>query len=104
MVIAHAIIGFINASVLRAIRGLPSSTLQENIARSLLIPLTVGDALHLFGAFYGIGDVRWRTGDWPQVLWLSVIVGTAFFIPRACWFLGIGRYVATRDSRLDGKN
>ena len=119
--VAHGVIGFLNASVLKATRKLPSSTIQESIARALMISLTIGDVLHLFGTFYGIGDVRWRMGDWPQALWLTVGVGTALFIPRyvrktaspwnnyqshhrICWLAGIGRFVATRDSRLDRKN
>lgn len=82
MVLAHAIIGFINASVFRAIRRLPSSALQEKIAKSLFIPLAIGDITYLLGTFYGIGDVRWTLSDWPRILWLNVIVGIAFFIPR----------------------
>jgi len=82
-VVTHAIIGLVGASVLRAIVRLPSPALQEKIARSLLIPLTVGDVLHLFGTFYGICDVRWKTRDWPQALWLSVIIGIALLIPRS---------------------
>jgi len=104
MVVAHAIIGFVCASVLRAIRSIPSPTLQEKIAKSLLVPLAIGDVLYQFGVFYGIGDARWRSRDWPQALWLNVVVGITIFIPRVCWLLGIGRYVATRDSRLDGKD
>lgn len=122
MVVAHAIIGFVNASVLRATRRLSSLTLQEKMAKSLLIPLAIGDVFYLFGIFYGIGDVRWKSRDWPQALWLNAIVGITIFIPRCvrmiprtqcrdnrshsrvCWLLGIGRYVATRDSRLDGRN
>lgn len=122
-VVAHAIIGFLNASVLRAIRKLPSPALQEKIAKSLMISLAIGDVLHLFGMFYGIGDVRWKTKEWPQVLWLSLGIGITLFIPRCvgvattpspregnrsyyriCWLLGIGRYVAARDSTLDGKS
>ena len=82
MVVAHAIIGFVNASVLRAIRRLPSSAVQEKIAKSLLIPLAFGDLSDLFGTFYGIGDVRWKSTEWPQVLWLNVILGVGIFIPR----------------------
>jgi len=82
IVLAHAIIGLINASVFRAIRRLPSSTLQEKIAKSLFIPLAIGDVTYLLGTFYGIGDVRWKSSDWPQTLWLNVIVGVGFFIPR----------------------
>jgi hypothetical protein len=82
MVVAHAIIGFVNASVLRAIRRLPSQTMQERIAKSLLIPLAIGDFSYLFGAFYGMGDVRWKSRDWPQVLWMNVIVGVGIFVPR----------------------
>lgn len=123
MVVAHAVIGCISFSVLRAVRKLPSPALQEDIARSLLIPLAIGDILHLFGTFYGIGEVRWRTKDWPQVLWLSIFVGIALFVPRyvrttpcwrscgsnkfhyrVCWLIGVGRYVATRDTRLDDEN
>lgn len=120
-VVAHAVIGLLIASVLGAIRKLPSPALQEKIARSLMISLAIGDVLHLFGTFYGIGDVRWKAEDWPQVLWLNIIVGLALFIPRyagttpnprggdsyhyrVCWLLGIGRFVATRDSRLNGKD
>lgn len=79
---AHGIIGFLSASVLRAARKLPSPTSQESIARALVISLAIGDILHLSGTFYGIGDVRWRIGDWPQGIWLVVTVGTALFIPR----------------------
>jgi len=104
LAIAHGIIGFINASVLRAVRELPSPALQEKIARSLLVPLVVGDVLHIFGTFYGIGDVRWKMKDWPQILWLSIVVGTALFVPRVCWLLGVGRHVETRDGRLDDKS
>jgi hypothetical protein len=82
MVVAHAVIGLVCASVLRAIRNLPSQALQEKITRSLMIPLAIGDISHLLGTFYGIGDVRWKSRDWPQILWLNVIVGTAIFIPR----------------------
>lgn len=81
-VVAHMVIGFLIASILRAIRRLPSPALQEKIARSLMISLAIGDILHLFGTFYGIGDVRWKVEDWPQVLWLSIVVGIALFIPR----------------------
>ena len=119
--VAHVVIGCISASILRTIRRLPSQTLQEKMARSLMISLAIGDVLHLFGTFYGIGDVRWKAEDWPQVLWLNIIVGLALFIPRyagttpnprggdsyhyrVCWLLGIGRFVATRDSRLNGKD
>lgn len=82
MVVSHAIIGLVNASVLRAIRRLPSSALQEKITKSLLIPLAIGDVSYLFGIFYGIGDIRWKSTDWPEALWLNVIVGIAIFIPR----------------------
>lgn len=82
MVLTHAIIGFIGASVFRATRRLPSPALQEKIAKSLFIPLAIGDVTYLLGIFYGIGDVRWKLNNWPQTLWLSVIVGIGFFIPR----------------------
>lgn len=82
MALAHAIIGFINASVLRAIRRLPSQTSQEKLAKSLLIPLAIGDVSHVLGMFYGIGNVRWELRDWPQVFWVNVIVGIGFFVPR----------------------
>jgi len=121
MVVAHAVIGLVNASVLRTIRRLPSPTLQEKIARSLLIPLAIGDVMHQLGTFYGMGDVRWKTKEWPEILWLNVVFGILLFVPRCvrsariswggdsfyyrvCWLLGIGRYVAARDSRLDAKN
>jgi hypothetical protein len=82
MVITHAIIGWVNASVLRAIRKLPSPALQEMIARSLLIPLAIGDILRQLGMFYGMGGIRREAEGWPQPLWLNVIVGIALFIPR----------------------
>ena len=119
--VAHVVIGCISASILRTIRRLPSRTLQEKMARSLMISLAIGDVLHLFGTFYGIGDVRRKVEDWPQVLWLSIVIGIALFIPRyvettpsprggnrshyrVCWLLGVGRFVATRDSRLDDRD
>jgi len=82
MVVAHAVIGLVNASVLRTIRSLPSPTLQEKIARSLLIPLAVGDVMHQLGTFYGMGDLRWRMNDWPEILWLNAVFGIALFVPR----------------------
>ncbi|KAF9780145.1 hypothetical protein BJ322DRAFT_1221113 [Thelephora terrestris] len=99
--LAHAVIGLINASVLRAIRRLPSQASQEKIAKSLFLPLAIGDVSYLFEVLYGTGNVRWKFGDWPRI---NVIVGIGFFIPRVCWLLGIGRYVETRDSRLDRRN
>ena len=62
-VVPHVVIGFLNASILRAIRSLPLPALQEKIARSLIISLAIGNILHLFGTFYGIGDVRWKVED-----------------------------------------
>jgi hypothetical protein len=77
--LAHAVIGFINASVLRAIRRLPSQASQEKIAKSLFLPLAIGDVSYLFEVIYGTGNVRWKFGDWPRI---NVIVGIGFFIPR----------------------
>ena len=82
MVVAHAVIGLVNASVLRTIRRLPSPTMQEKIARSLLIPLAVGDVMHQLGTFYGMGDVRWKMKEWPEILWLNVVFGILLFVPR----------------------
>jgi len=82
MVVAHAVIGCVNASVLRTIRRLPSPTLQEKIARSLLIPLAIGDVMHQLGTFYGMGDVRWKMNEWPEILWLNVVFGILLFVPR----------------------
>ena len=83
MVVAYAALGLVNASVLRTIRRLPSHTLQEKIARSLLIPLAVGDVIHQFGSFYGIGDVRWKMEDCPQALRLNAVVGIVLFVTRS---------------------
>ena len=82
MVVAHAVIGLVNASVLRTIRRLPSPTMQEKMAKSLLIPLAIGDVMHQLGTFYGIGDVRWKTKEWPEILWLNVVFGILLFVPR----------------------
>ena len=82
MAVAHAVIGCVNASVLRAIRRLPSPTLQEKIASSLLIPLAIGDVMHQLGTFYGMGDVRWKMNEWPEILWLNIIFGILLFVPR----------------------
>jgi len=82
MVVAHAVIGLVNASVLRTIRRLPSPTMQEKMAKSLLIPLAIGDVMHQLGTFYGIGDVRWKMEEWPEILWLNVIFGILLFVPR----------------------
>ena len=84
MVVAYATVGCVNASVLRTIRSLPSLALQEKIVRSLLISLAIGDVLHQVGTLYWVCDVRRKTiKDWPQALWLSVVVGTALFTLRS---------------------
>ena len=82
VVVARAVIGLLNVSLLRAIRRLPSPALQEKIAGSLIISLAIGDVLYLFGTFHGIGDVRWKSEEWPRAFCLAILVGIATFIPR----------------------
>ena len=83
MGVTAATICCVNVSVLQAIRSLPSPALQEKIARSLLIPLAIGDILRQVGTVYWVCDAKWGARDLPQALWLSVVVGVALFISRS---------------------
>ena len=83
MGVTAATICCVNVSVLQAIRSLPSPALQEKIARSLLIPLAIGDILRQAGTVYWVCDAKWEARDLPQALWLSVVVGIALFISRS---------------------
>ena len=125
--LAHtcALLGIINFFVLTAVRDLRSPALQEKIATSLFTPLLVADVTHMLVTLYGIGDARWNVGEWPSIVWMTIITGLTLLIPRlvrenyrmsrlielrtliksdrVCWYLGIGRYVNSRDAWLDGK-
>lgn len=71
--------------------------LQEKIVRALLIPLLIGDVMHLSVTFWALGDHKYDFANWSPMLWTTNIVGFSLLLPRMAWHLGIGRYVDTRD-------
>lgn len=99
--LAHvcALMGLLNIFVLTAARNHLASqpALQEKIVRSLLIPLLVGDVLHLYVTLWALGDDRWDVVQWSPMLWATVVLGVSLMIPRIMWHLGIWRYVDARD-------
>lgn len=100
--LAHvcALMGLINVFVLSAARQLRSQpALQEKVVTSLLMPLLIGDVLHISVTLWALGDVRWHVTEWSAVLWATIILGLSLLIPRITWHLGIGRYVHSRDAR-----
>jgi len=105
--LAHVcgLLGLINFFLLRAARQYLSSqpVLQEKIVAGLLTPLVIGDVLHIAFTLWALGDVRWNVSEWTVVIWLTVLIGLALFIPRITWHMGIGRYMDSRDGRGKGK-
>ena len=94
--LAHtcALLGIINFFVLTAIRDLRSPALQEKMAKSLFTPLLVSDVSHILVTLYGIGDARWNVGEWPSIVWITIITGLTLLIPR--FVLARGSYFQFR--------
>lgn len=93
--------GLINFCVLRAARRYLSNqpALQEKIVGALLLPLLIGDVLHLVLTLWALEDERWKFSQWSGMLRATVFLGLSLMIPRVAWHLGIGRYVDTRDRK-----
>lgn len=92
--------GLINFFMLTAARKHLASqvVMQEKIVRALLIPLLVGDVVHLYVTLWALGDERWDIARWSPMLWTTIIVGLTLMIPRIMWHLGVWRYMDSRDS------
>ena len=93
--------GLINFSLLRTARRYLSNqpAIQEKIIGALLMPLLIGDVLHLVVTLWALGDVRWNFSQWSGMLWATVVTGFSLMIPRITWHLGIGRYKDSRDRK-----
>ncbi|KAL1731043.1 hypothetical protein EV714DRAFT_283748 [Schizophyllum commune] len=96
---ACALLGLLNACVLRALRThlghIPA--LQERIAAALLTPLLIGDVVHTALTLWALGEARWNFAAWSPTTWCTVVLGLTLLVPRAAWVMGVGRYVDTRD-------
>lgn len=106
--LAHvcALVGLVNGFVLTAARRHLSHTpaLQEKIVRALLIPLVLGDVMHVGVTLWALGDARWDTRGWSPLLWTTLVLGFSLLVPRVMWHMGIWRYVDSRDGvALDKK-
>jgi len=101
--LAHVcgLLGLLNFYVLRAARRYLSNqpALQEKIVGALLLPLLIGDVLHLVLTLWALGDERWNFSQWGGMIWATVFLGFTLMIPRITWHLGIGRYVDARDGK-----
>jgi hypothetical protein len=99
--LAHvcAIIGLVNLFVLTVVRKYLRSqpALQEKVLWGLFTPLLIGDVAHIAVTLWALGDDLWDLANWTPMLWATVVLGLSLLIPRICWYLGIGRYVDTRD-------
>src|ERR1700677_3451705 len=93
--------GLINFYLLRTARRYLANqpALQEKIVGALLLPLLIGDVLHLVVTLWALGDVRWNFSQWSGMLWATVILGFSLMIPRITWHLGIGRYMEAKDRK-----
>lgn len=100
--LAHvcALMGVVNFFVLRAVRRYLASqvAVQEKIVRALMIPLLIGDVMHLYVTLWALGDEKWDFARWSPMLWTTVLLGLTLMIPRIMWHLGIWRYMDSRDS------
>lgn len=99
--LAHvcALMGVVNIFVLTAVRKHLASqpAIQEKIVRALMVPLLLGDVLHLYITLWALGQERWDISRWTPMLWTTVILGFTLMIPRIMWHLGIWRYADFRD-------
>jgi len=98
--LAHTctLLGIINVFILNGARKyIVQPEIQEKIVASLLTPLLLGDIFHLVVTIYALGEYRWSVSAWPPTLVLTIFFGVSLLIPRICWHLGLGRYVASRD-------
>ncbi|KAI6162998.1 hypothetical protein EDD17DRAFT_1570638 [Pisolithus thermaeus] len=92
--------GLINFFMLTAARRHLASQVivQEKIVRALLIPLLIGDVVHLYVTLWALGDERWDVARWSPMLWTTIILGLTLMIPRVMWHLGVWRYMDSRDN------
>lgn len=101
MQLAHtvALLGSLNIFVLWAARKhlWSQPAVQEKVVGALLTPLLLGDFLHIFLTLWAIGDERWVVQKWQGTLWITIISGFTLMIPRLAWYLGVGRYMESRD-------
>lgn len=99
--LAHvcALLGVVNFCVLRIVRSQLSSqrAIQEQIVAALFLPLFIGDIGHLYLTFWALGDARWHISNWSPMIWTNLILGLTLLVPRALWFMGVGRYIHARD-------
>ncbi len=99
--LAHVcgLVGIINVFVLTAARKhlAAQPAIQEKVVGALLIPLMVGDILHLVVTIWALGDSKWDISSWTPLLWTTLVIGLALAVPRIAWHLGVGRYVHSRD-------
>ncbi|KAL0576909.1 hypothetical protein V5O48_005055 [Marasmius crinis-equi] len=100
--LAHVcfLVGVINFFILSATRRHLHAhpALQEKIVSSLLVPLLIGDVLHLYVTIWALGDEKWNFATWSPMLWTTVGLGLTLLIPRVLWHLGVARYVDSRDA------
>lgn len=92
--------GVVNFFVLTAVRRHLASqvAIQEKIIRALMIPLFIGDVMHLYVTLWALGEERWDVARWSPMLWTTVLLGLTLMVPRIMWHLGIWRYMHSRDS------
>lgn len=105
--LAHVggLMGLINIFVLSACRKylVAYPAIQEKVVRALLIPLLLGDVLHISITLWALGDSRWDVTKWGMLLWITIVTGFSLMIPRVMWHMGVGRYVDGRDGRATKK-
>lgn len=102
--LAHTVglLGALNFFLLRAARKhlWSQPAIQEKIVMALLTPLLLGDFLHIGLTLYALGEERWDVGQWEGMLWATVVLGLTLLVPRLAWYLGVGRYVGSRDGQM----
>jgi len=105
--LAHVagLLGLINAFVLSACRKylVAHPAIQEKVVGALLLPLLLGDFLHIGITLWALGDSRWDVTQWGVLLWITMLTGISLMVPRVMWHMGVGRYVDGRDGRTTKK-
>lgn len=103
--LAHTVglLGLLNFFILWAVRKHMWSqpALQEKVVGALLLPLLFGDFIHIALTVWALGEDRWDVSKWDGLLWITIVSGLTLMIPRITWHMGIGRYVDSRDGRLE---
>ncbi|KAL1412084.1 hypothetical protein Q8F55_003081 [Vanrija albida] len=76
--------------------------LQEKLVRGLLVPLLIGDYVHIILTLVPLpSEIRWSPLEWTGLIHGNVDVTTVLILFRTAWLFGIARYVPSDGEAED---